>query len=35
MAIAVLAALVTGLFFGVSPAKRAAALQPIEALRAE
>ena len=34
-AIAVLAALCTGLFFGVSPARRAAALQPIEALRAE
>jgi len=33
--IAVLAALATGLFFGVSPARRAAALQPIEALRAE
>jgi putative ABC transport system permease protein len=33
--IAVVAALATGLFFGVSPAKRAAALQPIEALRAE
>ncbi|HTE84679.1 MAG TPA: ABC transporter permease [Dehalococcoidia bacterium] len=32
---AVVAALGTGLFFGVSPAKRAAALQPIEALRAE
>jgi putative ABC transport system permease protein len=34
-AVAVLAALVTGLFFGVSPARRAAALQPVEALRAE
>jgi putative ABC transport system permease protein len=33
--IAVLAALATGLFFGVSPARRAAALQPIEALRGE
>jgi putative ABC transport system permease protein len=33
--IAVGAALATGLFFGVSPARRAAALQPIEALRAE
>jgi putative ABC transport system permease protein len=32
---AVFAALATGLFFGVSPARRAAALQPIEALRAE
>jgi putative ABC transport system permease protein len=33
--IAVLAALATGLFFGVAPARRAAALQPIDALRAE
>jgi putative ABC transport system permease protein len=33
--IAVVAALATGLFFGVSPARRAAGLQPIEALRAE
>jgi len=33
--VAVVAALATGLFFGVSPARRAAALQPIEALRAE
>ena len=35
VAVAVGAALATGLFFGVSPAKRAARLQPIEALRAE
>jgi putative ABC transport system permease protein len=35
VAVAVLAALATGLFFGVSPARRAARLQPIEALRAE
>jgi putative ABC transport system permease protein len=35
VAIAVGAALVTSLFFGVSPARRAAALQPIDALRAE
>ena len=33
--IAVFAALATGLIFGVSPARRAAALQPIDALRAE
>jgi putative ABC transport system permease protein len=35
IASAVFAAVATGLFFGVSPARRASALQPIEALRGE